>query len=284
MRYIVLPVGWLALAVPCAAALAAQEPTPSPGPCYDVTEGEWVLDEETRDYAREPIPYEYDADSVYFQIPPRIQVVGQQVVVPPNALPVPSFRGSVINGDELRLGVSNGYVGVGATLHRSGDGWTGVARTFSDVIPHQVYERPIELASVACDSPPPVSINAMRPLARTVELEGGELIRLGNPIPESLATRTRSAGDWTVIGRTTGLFGTTDSITVWLHPTTRVVREIRLSYPGDGAYSVMESRLRDVFGSSEDEGSYRNRITFLSLVRNGGTRILLEDRLAAPWR
>lgn len=283
MRYIVFPAGWLALAAPFAGALAAQEPIPSPGPCYDVTEGEWVLDEETRDYAREPIPYEYDADSVYFQIPPRIQVVGQQVVVPPNALPVPRFRGSVINGGELQLGVSNGYVGVGVTLHRSGDGWTGVARTFSDVMPHQVYERPIELTRVPCDSPPPVSINAMRPLARTVELEGGEVIRLGKPLPESLSTRTRPSGDWTVIGRTTGLFGTTDSIAVWLHPTTRVVWEIRLTYQGDDAYSVMEARLRDVFGIQDYEGSYRNRITLLSLVRSGRTRILLEDRLVEPW-
>jgi len=111
----------------------------------------------------------------------------------------------------------------------------------------------------------------MRPLARTVELEGKEVIRLGKPLPGSLATRTRPSGDWTVIGRTTGLFGTTDSIAVGLHPTRRVVREIRLTYLGDGAYSVMEARLRDVFGIQEYERSYRNRITFLSLARNGGT-------------
>ena len=157
-----------------AAACASEgEPPATPDPpdteltgCYDVTEGEWVVEETVPGQAAALAPNELGYDSVYYQIPPRIQFGGpsdrqpsaREIVVPAGALPTPHrYTGAEIIGDSLILAFSTGHVGVRATLERSGTGWAGTARTRVDHTPQQVNARPVELVQVPCDSPPPVS-------------------------------------------------------------------------------------------------------------------------------
>lgn len=217
------------------ARLTAQETPARLTGCYNITVGDWVVEKIVpgRDEP-EPLPSE-SPDSIYYEIPPRIEFVsegpGQTViVVPEGAMPsVHRYRSGAIVGDTLRLSFSTGFTGVAARLVRSGEGWTGTARGFTDVIPHQANARPIALLEVPCDTPPPVSIDEMMPpLARSVELENGLVIALGEPLPEQLETEAapprtveRSgsldtiSSNWRlVVGRTRGLFGTTDSVAV----------------------------------------------------------------------
>lgn len=155
---------------------AGQESTELTG-CYDVTEGEWVVEQTYPGEDAYPVPSEYGYDSVDYQIPPRIRFAGPsdrqpsatRIVVPAGALPTPhrhTFGETV--GDSLILHFSTGHVGVRATLARSGTGWSGTARTFVDHTPQQVNARPVELIRMPCDSPPPVSSDVMRAIPRTV--------------------------------------------------------------------------------------------------------------------
>ena len=165
--------------------------------CYDVTEGEWVVEQTVPGEDMGLVPSELGYDSVDYQIPPRIQFAGPSdrrfsatdVVVPEGALPTPHrYPTGEIIGDSLVLVFSTGHVGVRATLARSGTGWAGTARTWVDHTPQQVSARPVELTQVPCDSPPPVSSDVMPPVPRTVELESGLAITLGEPLPASLET------------------------------------------------------------------------------------------------
>ena len=280
----------LTIATVAAGSLAAQEYSPAPSGCYDVTEGEWTLDEATRDHPGDPIPYEWGADSAFFQIPPRIHLSGARIIVPPGALPTPHqirFTGAAMDAEVLRLHLTNGFFGVAATLDRSGDGWVGTAETVTDFSPHRVYTRPVQLSRVSCDSPPPISIDAMRPLARTVELEGGEVIRLTEPLSESLETAPRPSGSLTVVGRTRGLFGATDSIRVMVDGATGIVTGVQLAYLGEEDLEAIEARMRDVFGVPDSDVWHRycNRMTYLIVLdrEDGGVRITLQDRRHRRW-
>ncbi len=168
----------LATAIGCGGGTADSEATTEwePGSlqltgCYEVTVGEWVEESYpllSRLFGprRVPVPSER-GDSTYYEIPPRIEFAGPSdppysgtaIVVPEGALPsVHAYMGGEIIGDSLDLWFSTGYGGVTAWLVRSSDGWVGTARTFIDIDPYPVHARPITLSPVACDSPPPVSI------------------------------------------------------------------------------------------------------------------------------
>lgn len=193
-RALVMPV----LLVAAAACATREEPPGNSLPlpteltgCYDVTVGAWVV-ESYPGQAPQPVPGE---GSLVFEIPPRIEFSGPalrkpsatRIVVPEGALPsVHGLTSAEIIGDSLFLGFSTLFAGVKATLFPSGDGWAGTARTIVDVRPQQVNARPIELTPVSCDSPPPVSIDVMRPLGRSVAFADGRTITVGEPPPEWL--------------------------------------------------------------------------------------------------
>lgn len=290
MRAFLRTVVGFTMATVAARSLAAQEGAPSLTGCYDVTEGAWLLDEDTRDHPGDPIPYEWGADSAFFQIPPRIQLEGDRIVGPRGALPTPHpirYMRAAMDGPVLKLGLTNGFFGVAATLDPSGEGWTGTAETLTDFHPHKIYRRPVQLSRVPCDSPPPVSVDAMRPLARTVELEGGEVIRLTERLPESLETAPRPSGALTVVGRTRGLFGATDSIAVMLAGATGIVAGVQLIYLREKDREAIPARMSDVFGVSDSDAwqRYCNRSTYLIVLgRDDGTlRITLQDRRYRSW-
>ena len=279
-----------------------EQGSPQLSGCYDVTVGDWVVEGYPRFRLRRiPVPSER-GDSTDYEIPPRIEFAGPSdrpssgtaIVVPEGALPsVHGYMSGEIIGDSLDLGFSTGYAGVSARLVRSGDAWVGTARTFIDIGGYPVHARPITLTPVACDTPPPVSIDELRPpLARSVELEDGLVITLGEPLPEPLEAEpesTRPAGtdsivtpprDWQLVpGRTRGLFGTTESIAVLLNQSHQMTR-VRLRYRGAEAFAVLDARLRVEYGvpwSDPVRSRFANRITYLLLYRreSGGAEILL---------
>ncbi|MYG80553.1 MAG: hypothetical protein F4187_01715, partial [Gemmatimonadetes bacterium] len=132
---------------------AAQASTELTG-CYDVTVGEWVVESRPSFSLRPgPLPSER-GDSTDYELPPRIEFAGPSdrpssgtaIVVPEGALPsVHRYMSGRIVGDSLGLAFGTGFAGVGAWLVRSGGGWAGTARTWIDVVPHQVNARPITL-------------------------------------------------------------------------------------------------------------------------------------------
>ena len=187
-----------------------------------------------------------------------------------------------MSGDSLKLVFGTGHGGLRITLKRSGNRWAGIGYTFEDLEPVEVYARPIELIPAGCESPPPVSIDAMVPITRSVELEGGLAIILGEPLPETLETTPVRDSIVKVTGRTAGLFAGTDSIEAEVGR--RGVAHIRLYYTDPGVYPNLESRLRGAFGVPEQMGgqtvAFLNRITSLSLtrLRNGRVEVDLWDR------
>lgn len=269
--------------------------------CYDVTEGEWMVEETYPGEDAYPVPSEYGYDSVDYQIPPRIQFAGPsdrrpsatQVVVPEGALPTPHrYTTGEIIGDSLVLVFSTGHVGVRATLARSGTGWSGTSRTWVDHTPQQVNARPVELTRVPCDSPPPVSSDIMRAIPRTVELESGLAITLGEPLPSQLETvglepdsvqRGSVRLPIRIVDRTRELFGTTDDISVDL---TRdgLVRSIRIWYSGAEDHATLEARLRSwdtgrgeqALWNAGDNLMAVNRTTLLFLTASQGEGVEIE--------
>lgn len=287
---------------------SASEPAPAPTGCYDATEGVWVVERAVPGRSPAPIPSEAGGDTAIYQIPPRITFGGRtdrwpamtEVVVPEGALPTPHrWMTGEIAGDSLTLVFSTGYDGIVATLARSVEGWVGTARTFTDVIPHQVNARPVELTAVPCDSPPPLSIEVMPTIPRTVELEGGQAINLGHPLPDmvervdlprdsfELAGRVFAPPhEVRIVGRTRDLFGATDSIHAVLTDD-GVVHTIRLQYLGADDLASLQARLHSpgglpeaVLSQSAGGSSFRNRITELSIRRWRSDRmeVGLSDR------
>jgi hypothetical protein len=272
--------------------------------CYDVAEGEWTegrLGGRFRaDMVRmESVPSSQGLDSAFYQVPPRLRLAGPpddttylgnygRIIVPAGAIPTPHmYMSHRVRNDTLRLVFSTGFHGVMAHLvPQSGGAWAGQASTHSDNLGERPWIRPIELTPVACDSPPPVPSSAMRAVPGAVQLVGGATIVLGEPLPESLETMPRRSGALTVVGRTEGMFGTTDSIAVVIDPDRGRIGTIQLIYLDADMSSVVEARISEVYGpparSGETESAslqWRNRVTRVSLSRGSTTRfrILLRD-------
>lgn len=284
MRYIALPVGCVALVALGAEVLAAQERPGELTGCYDITAPDLLTD----DLIGSGFPDE---------IPRRIEFAGRfrgwdasdtlstEIVVPEGALPsVHTFMAGQIVGDSLQVGFSTGYGGVSAVLGWTGDRWIGSAQTFVDVGPPFEFDAgPIELTPVSCDSPPPVPVDAMLPITRSVELEGGLVLTLGEPLPEALGTTSERFTYNKVTGRTAGLFAGTDSIAVGVVERWGVT-QIRLHYADPGAYSNVETRLQRAYGPPEVDqwggARYSNPITSLTLIDlpDGAGDVLLSFR------
>ena len=263
--------------------------------CYDVNAaGEWQLVESSLgspylERASEVLA----GDSVFYEVPPRIRLAAPladagsawEIVVPEGALPTRHrFMSYGVRNDTLALWFSTGYAGVIADLGGTGEtGWTGLARTWDDYTGLQ-WSRRIDLAPVSCDSPPPVPSSVMRSVPRAVQLVGGATIQLGEPLPESLKTSPRRLGSLTVIGRTEGLFGTTDSIAVAVNDARGRIGRIQLIYLDPDLSSVVEARLTDAFGPPTSGGGsgstgieWRNRVTRVWLSKGARFTVNLRD-------
>ena len=264
--------------------------------CYDLrTSGEWRLVEFNPASPHSERATDVLADdSVFYQMPPRIRLAGTladangfgsawEIVVPEGALPSRhSFMGYGVRNDTLALSFSTGYSGVVARLEVTDEaGWTGLVRTFDDYTGLR-WSRRIDLTPVPCDSPPPIASSVMRPVPRAVQLVGGATIALGEPVPESLETLPRRSGALTIIGRTEGLFETTDSIAIRLDEARGRIGRIQLIYLDADMSSEIEARLTEAFGPptrgafDPAEIEWRNRVTRVWLGR--GTRFTVNLR------
>ncbi len=272
--------------------------------CYDVAEGDWA--EERSGSRFQPImsaPSSLGLDSAFYQVPPRLRLarphddttylgnVGQ-IIVPAGAIPTPQlYMSHFVRNDTLRLVFSTGFHGVMAPLVPHGGGaWAGKANTHSDNLGERTWIRPIELTPVACASQPPVPSSVMRSVPRAVQLVGGATIALGEPLPESLETMPRRSGALTVVGRTEGLFGTTDSIAVAIDPYRGCIGRIQLIYLDTDMSSVVEGRISETWGPATRSGEaesasrqWRNRVTRVWL-RRGSTRFSVNLRDYRCWR
>lgn len=266
----------LSTAVLAPAPLTAQEPAAELTGCYDITVGNWHVLEYGRWGSEAPFSHER-SDSLDFELPSRIRFGGAygrndpkhpriQIIVPESALPsIHAIAFAEVANDSLYLVFSTGYAGLEVSLNRSRDGWAGIATSFVDYDGGRVDARPIQLIAASCDSPPPTGVDAMLPAPRSVELEDGSVIELGKPLPGSMETVPGPGHLMRVVGRTTGLFATTDSVYVLLDrapPDRVVVSRIRLIYP-PADHGTLVSRFRDVFGPRE--GNWYNRITLVSV-------------------
>jgi hypothetical protein len=274
------------------APLTAQEPTTELTGCHDIIVGDWYVLLYGEEGPDAPLMHE-GGDSLDFELPSRIEFAGPRwptdtesptlIVVPPGALPsIHHHRIARFAGHSLRMSFGTGYSGLDIRLARSGEGWSGIATTLMHIGGVQVNARTVKLIPASCDSPPPVSIDAMRPLARSVELEGGSVITLDRPLPESVAIEAfpDQPDRFNVAGRTTALFGSTDSIQIEMgktrsSPDVEVVGDIKLFYPADH-FAALAARLRDVFGAPTPgtEFAWHNRITrmYLNAVSRDGGR------------
>lgn len=251
--------------------------------CYDVTHG-----------GSPTIPSDGGSG---FVIPPRIQFSGTpfhnpsatRIVVPEGALPsVHGFTSAWIVGDSLHMSFSTGYYGERAVLGPSGDGWVGTARSWTHLSRHGVDAGLIELAPVPCDSPPPVPIDVMRPLGRSVTFADGHTITVGEPAPEWLETIIDEDGNGELpgAGPVQGIFGTPERVTVSVRRRYGgIVTRVRLFYSAEAdAFERLEERLRDAYGEpdgAQDQSTrvvrYRNRITDSALMLLRHPRYLILD-------
>ena len=278
-------VGIIALltASPGNVPLAAQQSAGELAGCYNITVGDWIVPEPAPGQPARPLPHE-TGDSAIFEMPPRIEFAGTfrdyngrltsrtRIVVPEGALPsVHGYMSGDLVGDTLLLSFNSVFFGIGGKLPPSENGWAGTVFTHTDT--GDFNRRPVELTQVRCDSPPPVSIDAMRPVERSVELEDGTVITLGKPLPDSLEMAPGQLRSFRVVGHTTGLFGTTDSVSVGVGRDLQVVR-VMLWYPVE-AYGDLAARLRERLGSTREAVArthaslrWNNRITDLRLTRS----------------
>ena len=303
----------VAAAGACAHAMGGSRLTAQDAPaelsgCLDVTVGPWVVDT----YVDRLHPRDRHE---WHRIPPRIRFGGPddrrpsltRIVVPEDDPDAPHIRfaGAELDGDSLRMHLTDGFTGVRATLGRSGDGWTGTARTVSDALPYQMSARPVAMSRVDCESPLPIPGDESHPLGRVVELEGGQAITLGEPLPEQLETATLPPFDWnwfwptvfaelelttprnavSVVGRTRGFFGATDSIQVHTDPD-GLVYSVRLLYVDPGTPETLEERLLGRYGAPGTASGvpgvhiYRSPTTSLWLRPSWAAQaeVLLSDR------
>ena len=140
--------------------LSAQEAPAELTGCYDATVGQWVVET----YAGELEPRPGDSgDYRWERLPRRLRLLAPEDGGPIDiSIVAPEGSGlrvarrimwAKVDGASLRLAFSNGFSGMTATLRRSGDGWSGIAQTFTDVLPHQVNARTVLLSRADCDAP-----------------------------------------------------------------------------------------------------------------------------------
>jgi hypothetical protein len=183
------------------------------------------------------------------------------------------------------LFLGNGFYGVKARLERTASGWSGWLRNHTDGGRSEEHERALRLESVSCDSPPPIAASDDRPLPRVVELSGGEVLELGELLPEGLATEPRGmSGGLTVRAQTSGMFAGADTIIVRLAPRTGRIAGIELRYPLEFDLDIPLRAIVREFGRPG-----ANRTTTVSAMAREAQnlpRLVLSDPrfgFGSPW-
>lgn len=271
---------FLATIVTVLVAVPALAQAPAVGSCYDIHVGPWESEQDSP-----PTSPDYEP-------PSRVQFSGAQMddrlpdrrlEVAPNALPSPHIlAGWRVGGDALSVYWSDGYVGLSATLLPDGTGWEGEARSFGDVVPWPVERRSIRLDLADCDTMPAVTAADDPFIRRSVDLNGGQELALGESLPARSDWRIRgSRGRSRMAGAIVGPpFEDAVEVDIRLNRDL-IVRWIGLRFPRDVTVDDLIDRLAAAMGSPTnrfqergtegimDMASWRNRTTSFWIMRSG---------------
>lgn len=270
---------------PC--VLSAQLPVG----CFDTTLGPWVAVEAsyTNGLGRSPPP-DQSPDSVGAIIPSRLRLDdapfarstrdAKLVSVPANVLQVPHpFRFWRHEGDSLFLTFSNRYSGTNSTLGASDGRWRGLARTFTDVGGSLVYERPIVLEPVDCQTPPREPASLDPNLRRGIDLADGVELVLGRPLPSGVRLEPRRSGAFTALVQAAGVWAGHDTVVVRVD-SDDIVHHIELRYPVGFDLSDALYSLSSVQAPNRDQGTqarWINRTTRITLSLGRRPRLVFLD-------
>ncbi|MCH7490837.1 MAG: hypothetical protein IID05_09085 [Gemmatimonadetes bacterium] len=274
------------------AATPALAQTTGPQGCYDIHVGPWESEQEIP-----PTGPTYEPPSrVRFSDLPNRPDRGGWLQVAPNALPSPHRITSWdLRNDTLFLNWSTGFTGLRASLIAEGTGWRGEARSSGDVIPWPVERRSIRLEWADCETMPAVTAADDRYIRRSIDLNDGQALVLGEALP--------ARADWTVRGslgmtRLGGAivgppFGDAVEVVVRLNDDARIFY-IGLRFSSDVTVSDLVDRLSNAMGSPTDRrqepgprgptdmASWNNRTTRLFISRyvpDDPTRLSISDPL-----
>ncbi|MCH7716355.1 MAG: hypothetical protein IH876_09510 [Gemmatimonadetes bacterium] len=274
MRTLLVTIVTVLVAVP---ALAQ---APAVGSCYDIHVGPWKSEGDAS-----PTSPEFEPPSrVRFSGTPRADGFPDwRLEVAPNALPSAHISaGWKVRGDTLFVSWSREFTGLYATLLRDGAGWEGEARSSGDVMPWPVERRSIRLELADCATMPPVTAADDPFIRRSVDLNGGEELAVGEPLPKRSDWRIRgSRGRSRMAGAIVGPpFEDAAEVDIRLNRDS-IVRWIGLRFPRDVTVNDLIDRLAVAMGSPTDRfqeqgtdgivdmASWRNRTTSFWIMRYG---------------
>jgi hypothetical protein len=247
--------------------------------CFDLTAVEFPT------WANHP------ADSLYYQVPPRIRLMpmldGESALldVPDGALPPPhGWSRWWVDRDSIRMRWSTGYFGVEVKLLDSEGTVSGTANPFTDVAGVAIPSDEITAMPVDCSAPVVYRESEMRRFPRSVPLEGGLRLRLGDPVPDGLQVDTLRRAE-VVAAQGAEWAARATSIGVTRTRLGRVMR-LRLTFPVEVDGTVLRDLLAVEAGPWTSEGGsggtygwmWDGRGERVHLIESGSRLILiLED-------
>lgn len=261
------------------------------GRCYDSSFEPWEPIEGTHTLdAEPPAPPSAEHDTRLF--PPRllfgVEPVQRapdwnRVEIPEGALPLPRpFRSWRLEGDTLRIGLTDGFSGVRGWFVERDGGWQGSIETVTDHGGSQRFRRSAALEEAACDSPPPVPASADPPAPRSVLAIGGPPLEVGRRVPEPYGIDPDPRvgnGGWLMGFEPGGYWSGAERFLVFLDADA-IVWRIEVRYPeGFDASQVARGLVQD-FGTGVPDApwlSWSNHSTRAFLQESGAPRAVLMD-------
>lgn len=248
-----------------------------PTGCFDVSVGPW-----------DPTAH-ISIDSVLFEPPSRVRLSRdiayrrpswRRLDVAPNALPSPhrssSWRWS---RDTLHVAWSTGFVGLSAVLSLRDESWTGVARSFGDVMPWPVETRPIELTPTPCDAPLLKDSSSDTRLPRALPLAGAGQLELGSPLPQFADSVRVSAGRLVTGTIMAGDFADAESVRINVDDSSRIAVLV-VRFPPSISFDSVAARMTNLLGPPQSE-QHRGVNTSLSWL-NRTTSWFIAGRPESP--
>ncbi len=280
---------WVALAL--SAVLASDASAQLVDGCFDSTLGPWAPIEGTHTLdtePREPPSAEYDTQL----FPPRLLFDGRPIdrargwnrlEVPEGALPVPRrYRSWRMDGDTLRLSLSDGFFGVRGQFVNEEAVWRGTLETVTDQGGAQRFRRDAVLRRVDCGSPPPVPASSDPLAPRTVPAAGGPPLSVGRPVPAAYAIDPDprvGEGGWLTGFEPAGEWAAAERILLTLGADSLVAR-IEVRYAEGFETGELARRLVEEFGPGQPDApwlSWSNHSTRAFFQESGDPRVVLVD-------
>lgn len=216
--------------------------------CYDLDIGEW-----SRSVGH---------DTLSYSPPPRIRldtlsaehVPAQELwyrVVPAPRSPPSIHRFAAwrpVGVDTVVIGWSTGFGGLSARLVRRDDVLRGLARTYTDVVPHEPHTAEMVARPVDCGAPIPPEHASWRRFPQRVALETGDTLALGERLPrDDLALEHYRSNTYWVRHRPVGIFSGATHARLGMDRE-GIVRKIEVFFDPEADFHALERRLADALG------------------------------------